>query len=293
VYQLSGIGWQEVWISRPRTPWFYIIWALLYSQLIFVELAIYGRLWHVRLRDLWPVLFRKKVLNTDIVSYAGEAYFFLWAQKRVPHPTRQILGTIKDNAIASMLGSWSAALLLLGGFLYGGQITLLDIIGETTPFYIIGAVPLAAIGLSLLARFRRTIFTLPTRTVLGLIGIHLGRFMLIIYVLQIVQWWIVVPEASLKVWATMLVILTIVNRLPLVPAKDILGAAAVLGISSLLDASQPVIAALLMTQLALNKSANLFLFAGTSIGDRIRNRRSKTAVDPGSRPPDPKTIQAN
>jgi hypothetical protein len=116
--------------------------------------------------------------------------------------------------------------------------------------------------------------------------------MLIIYVLQIVQWWIVVPEASLKVWATMLVILTIVNRLPLVPAKDILGAGAVLGISSLLDASQPVIAALLMTQLALNKSANLFLFAGTSIGDRIRNRRSKNAVDPGSRPPDPKTIQA-
>jgi len=279
IHQLAGIGWREVWESRPRTPWFYVIWAVLYSQLMLVELGIYGRLWQVSLRDLWPVLLRKRVLNTDVVSYSGEAYFFLWAQRRVPHPTGQILGTIKDNAIASMLGSWGAALILLGVFLYTGQIALVDVFGPTTPLYVAGGLLLLAIGSALLARFRKTIFTLPPRTVLTLIAVHAGRFLVIIYVLQIVQWWVVLPEAPLEVWATMLVILTVANRLPLVPAKDVLGAGAVLGVSSLLDASEPVIAAMLMTQLALNKSTHLILFAGTSLLDRMRRGKIPTGAD--------------
>jgi len=270
--QLAEIGLKEVWDSRPRTPWFYIIWVVLYVQLMLVELAIYSRLWPVSARDLWPVLFRKRVLNSDLVNYSGEAYFFLWAQRRVPHPTRQILGTIKDNAIASTIGSWSSALVLLGVFLYTGQIELVDLLGKATPVYVGVGLVLGAVAVSLMAMFRRSILTLPTRTVLTLAAVHAGRFLFVIYILQIVQWWVVLPDAPLSVWATMLVILTIANRLPLIPAKDILGAGAVLGVSSVLSASEPVIAAILMTHMALNKTANLVLFAGTSLGERLRRR---------------------
>jgi hypothetical protein len=104
-YQLAGIGWKEVWSARPRTPWFYVLWAALYFQLPFVESAIYSVVWNVPARHVLAPLFRKRALNQDVASYSGEAFFFAWARNRLDLPDRLIAGTLKDNAIVSSLGS--------------------------------------------------------------------------------------------------------------------------------------------------------------------------------------------
>lgn len=269
-YQLSGIGWGEVWASRPRTPWFYVLWLGLYLQLPLVEAFIYRALWGLPLREgLWPIL-RKRALNQDVVSYSGEAYFFVWARQRLALSDGKIAGTLKDNAIASSLGTWAAAALLIGVFLFTGQIVLADLVGEQDPLYVAAGVVLGAVVIGLGIRFRRTLFTLPPRVVLGLFGVHVGRFVLIAYVLQILQWWVVLPEAPLSVWATMLAVMTIINRIPLIPAKDLVGIGAILGMTQLLAASEAVIAAMLLMRSALDKGLNLLLFGALSVWERGR-----------------------
>ena len=268
--QLSSIGWGEVWASRPRTPWFYVIWLVLYLQLPLIEAVIYRVVWGAPMRTLLPPILRKRALNQDLVSYSGEAYFFGWARRHLDHPDRLLIGTLKDNAIASALATWTAAILLLCVFLATDQIVLTDLIGDASLPYVTAGVVLAAGVVGLGFWFRGTLLTLEPRTVLGLYGTHFARFLVIVYVLQILQWWVVLPEAPLEVWATMLAVITVVNRLPLLPAKDLIGIGAVLGMTGLLEASASVIAAMLLTRSVLDKIANAALFGGTLLIDRIK-----------------------
>lgn len=272
-YQLSGIGWGDVWASRPRTLWFYVIWLALYIQLPLVEALIYRAVWKLPFREVLPPILRKRPLNQDLVSYSGEAYFFMWARRRLELTDRQVAGTLKDNAIASSLGTWTAAVLLISIFLFTGQIVLADLLPEQDPLYVTAGLLLAAVLVTLGIRFRRSIFTLPSRTVLGLYGAHVGRFLLFAYVLQIVQWWVVLPDAPLSVWATMLAVITVVNRVPLLPARDLVGIGAILGMTDLLAASAATIAAMLLMRSVLDKALNLVLFAATYAVDRKRIRR--------------------
>lgn len=267
-YQLSDIGWRDVWASRPTTPWFYVTWLGLYLQLPLIEALIYRALWGLPVREGLPPILRKRALNQDVVSYSGEAYFFVWAQQRLSLSGREIGGALKDNAIASSLATWASAVLLIGAFLFAGQIVLTDLIGNQNPLYIATGVALAAVLIGLGAAFRRTLFTLPMRAVGALFAVHLGRFLAIVYVLQILQWWVVLPEAPFSVWATMLAVLTITNRIPLIPAKDLIGVGAVLGMSQYLAASEAVLGAMLLTRIALDKALNLILFVLTNVWER-------------------------
>ncbi|MEM1125091.1 MAG: hypothetical protein AAGI71_00450 [Bacteroidota bacterium] len=262
-YQLMGIGWREVLTSLPQTPWFYLLYLVIYFQLPLIEALIYRGIWATPWQRLFPVLVRKRVLNMDVLNYSGEVYLFLQAQALSPRPKRFLLGSLKDNAIASGVASVLSMLLMAGGFLLAGQLDLQALVGENNLLYIGVAVVVFAIGAALAVRFRNTVFTLPVPAVAGVFGAHLFRFGLV-FVLQVAQWAVVIPEAPLQVWATMLVIVAFTNRLPLIPAKDLAAAAAILEVSGVYDAYLPAIAGMLLVRIVLDKSMNLFLFTVTS-----------------------------
>jgi hypothetical protein len=259
-YELFGIGWQEVWAALPATPWFYVAWLGLYLQLPLVEALIYRALWKLPLREsLFPLL-HKRTLNQDVVTLLGEAFFFAWARRRLALPDGQIAGTLKDNIIASSLAAWTAIVLLL---LLTGQLLLTTVVAARDPLYLVAFAAATVLVVALGLRFRRTLLTLRPRAVLALFAVHLGRFLLLVYLLQILQWWVVVPEAPLSLWATMLVVITVVSRVPFLPARDLVGIGAILGtpiVPGMLEAS---VAAMLLVRTALDKLCNLALWAAS------------------------------
>lgn len=266
-YQLVGIGWGELWASLPRTPWFYVLWAVLYFQLPLIESLIYRALWRLPVRYGLPVLLRKRVLNNDVAGYSGEFYLYAWARKEVQASASRIMGAVKDNAIASSLGSTLAAVITLAAFVAAGQIALVDLIDNQDPVYVTIGLLVAACLVALLVVFRRTVFTLSLRELMALFGTHLGRN-LAVYGLQILQWWVVFPEAPLHVWATMLAVIIVTTRLPFLPAKDWAAMSAILGMSAVLDAPEAVIAGLLLVHSGLNHATNFILFALASAWER-------------------------
>lgn len=259
-YQLADIGWAEVWTSRPRTPWFYVLWALLYFQLPFVEAGIYRAVWGVPVRDVLVPLFRKRALNHDVASYSGEAFFFAWARKRLSLSDGQIAGTLKDNAIASSLGSWTAVLTLVVTFLLTGHIAAGDLLGDANLLYVALGVGGTAVLIGLGVYFRRTLLTLPPRTVGGLFTVHVGRFLVLNYVLRILQWAVVLPAVPLSTWATMLAVKSLIGRLPLIPSRDLVSTGAVLGMAGTLAAPAATLAAMLLMHTALKKVFNFLFF---------------------------------
>ncbi len=266
IYQLSEIGWSQVWDSRPRTIWFYIAWVGLYFQLPIIEALLYGKVFRTEARRLFLFVLGKRVLNSDVLSYSGEAYFYFKLRQLLPGKDRLILGAIKDNAISSSAAATLSVVILATLFMASGQLVPGDLVGSTAIGYILGGAVVFVVGALLLLRFRKNVFSLPGRAVLRFFLVHVGRFILIVYVLQVLQWWSVLPDTPLRVWAIMLVILSLTNRLPLIPAKDLVGVGIVLGISGLLEASESAIASMLIVRSVLDKGLNLFFFAVTSIG---------------------------
>lgn len=263
-YQLSVIGWKNVWTSLPTTPWFYVTVVAMYVTLPTFEAFIFRSLWWIRVRDSLPVLFRKRVLNNDVLGYSGEVYFFLWAKKRLGLPDKRLFGTIKDNAIMSSFASWSAVVVLLTGLIYSGLLDL-DEIGAVAGdmSMVVAGVAVLVVLVALVILFRKSIFTLDRKALSGLLGAHVSRFLLG-YVLQVVQWWVVLPDLSFSVWAKMLALQVLIRRFPFMPAADLVAMMAILQLIGHMDVPQEVIAAMIAVRLALDKAANFGVFVLTS-----------------------------
>ena len=265
-YQFTDIGWGRVWNALPTTPWFYILLLLMYVNLPIAEVAIYGKAWNATARGLLPVLLRKRVLNNDVLGYSGEAYFSLWAQRNTNLGYRKAFETIKDNTIVSSIASTSVAFLLLAGFFLSGQVKLLTrYLPDETSTVAAGIAVLicvTAVGVT----FRRAIFSLSPSLLLWIGGAHLTRF-LINTGLQVTQWAVVIPEVSVGSWITLLALHIVVNRVPLVPTRNLVFMGAGLELSGALQIPEAALGSMLLAQTLLDRVLNFLTYVGTSALD--------------------------
>lgn len=276
-YRLTRIGWGDVMQALPTTPWFYVTILVMYATLPVAESLIYGAAWGTPPRACLPVLLRKRVLNADVMGYSGEVYLLAWAKQRLDASTRALAMAIKDNLVLSSALSLSTAAVLLAGLLLAGQVAVLDALNNPAPVYLVGGgLALAGVAAALV-RFRRTLFFLPARTVLFIAGVHGGRFV-VNYVLQVVQWWVVVPEAPFSAWATLLALFVVMNRIPLLPSRDLLFAGAGIELAASLGVPTATVAGMLLVRSGIERALNLGLFAGATAWEQ----RHGTPVDPAT-----------
>ncbi len=284
VYQLSGIGWRDVWESLPTQPLFYVLLLAMYFLLPVSESLIYGRLWRVRARNCLPVMIRKRVLNVDVVGYSGEVYLFSWAKDRIAEHPRRIIATIKDNLIVASAASITAASMLLAGFLWTGMIRVSDLVANPNPVYFgIGAF-LVGLLVALGYRFRGVLFALPRRTVAWIGGAHLMRFFLG-YVFQIAHWWVVIPSASFETWAVLLTLSVVINRIPFLPSSDLVFVTAGAGLTPLLGIPVAPVVSMLLVRSAADRLLNLVFFTSTVWRER-QQVYSREDFDAVSRAPE-------
>ncbi|MFO8231863.1 MAG: hypothetical protein R6U20_04275 [Longimonas sp.] len=289
-YQLVGIGWREVLRSLPTTPWFYVTIGVMYAILPLAEVLIYGRAWGLSARESLPVLLRKRVLNTDVVGYSGEVYLFSWARQRAPEAdTRSIALTIKDNLIISSIMSVGSAVLILVVLLATGYVTLDDVMKNPTPGYLAAGGAALALAIALIVQFRRSIFTLPRALILWMVGVHGGRFLLS-NVLQVVQWWVVLPQAPFSAWATLLAVLIVTNRIPLLPSRDLFFAGAGIGMAAGLGIPAATMAGMLLVRSALDRILNTGLFGATLLWERYQETPELTQYMPPPPEHDPDAL---
>ena len=297
-YRLTRIGWGEVMHALPTTPWFYVTILVMYVTLPLAEALIYGAAWGTTPRQCLPVLLRKRVLNTDVVGYSGEVYLLAWAKQRLGASTRALAMVIKDNLVLSSALSLSTAAVLLASLLLTGQVAVLEALNNPAPVYLVGG-GLALTGvLALLVRFRRTLFFLPARTVLFVASVHGARF-LANYVLQVVQWWVVAPEAPFSAWATLLALFVVMNRIPLLPSRDLLFAGAGIELAASLGVPTATVAGMLLVRSGIERGLNLSLFAAATFWERRYGEPvspaalaevAPPAADEASEPPDAASV---
>lgn len=267
IYQLTQMGWGRFWESLPQTPYFYLTIAAMYLLLPGAEVLIYGRIWDMPASESLPLMMRKRVLNADVMGYSGEVFLLAHARKRIDRATREIAGEIKDNLILSSVASILVGVLVLVGMLASGYVALDDLLGDTTPGYVALGGFAFVLVVGLFVRFRGTLFALGTRALGFVFGMHLLRFLLN-SILQVVQWWVVLPNAPFSAWATLLVILVVTNRIPFIPSRDLVFAGVGIEASASLGVPGPAVAGMLLTRSVIDRVLNVGFFVFFTFTDR-------------------------
>jgi hypothetical protein len=270
-YQLSKIGWREVVSSVPRTPWFYVFFIPLYFLLPLTELLIYRKIFAIPYRTLFMGLLRKRVVNKDVMGYAGEVYFTFWVSKASQTPFRRTAGIIKDNALGSLLAVSTWTLIVLNIIVTGGGLSLVsDVQISTLQLAVLNIGFVVLLALLYKSKLSRLVLTLSRQRFAFITAVHLARLVLIAS-LQIIQWKVTVAGVPLDAWMLFLGLQILISRIPILPSRDIIFVG--IGIQLMQLMSIPVLAvtSMLVTASVLDKGLNLILFViGTILPDPPR-----------------------
>lgn len=268
IFSLNQIGWGEVLQNLPMRLEFYILFFLIHFATPFWEVIIYKQFWNFGYKEGLKTFITKKILNAEVVGYSGELYLFTWAKKRFNLKNKAAFGPIKDNSILSSIVSYVTILIIVLVYTFTSDVDILSALKiQAVHLYIVaGILFLIVIGLLL---FRNNVFSIKTRTLWKVIGIHEVRI-LMIYSLEILQWAIILPLIPLQIWFTLMIIKIMTSRVPMLPNRDLIFASLGIEVSKLLNISTAGIAGILLTNSALIKLTNFTLYTFFHIKSAVK-----------------------
>ncbi len=234
VYQIRHVDPREAIALLPRTPSFWLVFALYYFGPVLAEWLIFRRLWRIPASGLFA-LTRKYVGNELLFGYLGEAYFYIWARGRAAM-TGSPFGAIKDVAILSAVVGNVVTLAMLA--IAYPVFTVLDAGTGGRALYLSLAF---LVGSSLAVfLFRRRLFGLPRAELRFIAGVHLAR-VLVVILLAGLMWHLALPGIWFGWWVLLAALRQLLSRLPFLPNKDL----AFAGLATLIAGGQSQIVALL------------------------------------------------
>ena len=268
-YQIYDIGVVNILQSLPRIPAYYLLFLLIYMLLPLSELLIYRIVLPIPAVQGFLAFLRKKILNTDIIGYSGEAFLLVWLRENVPAGTKKVFEVLKDNTIISSVASTFTALALMLIFAGTGTVDFLNFISPTAAYAILAV--LFALLLALIF-FRKRLISMRLGTAFKIYGIHQIR-LIIVYGLEVFNWSLVVPEVPWNVWFTFLALKIIATRIPFLPSQDVLFTAVGMEFSKHLTNSSAAVSAVLLAGNVLSKLISL-LFFGITGAAALKSRKN-------------------
>lgn len=260
--ELSAIGWKELAGSLPDSMWFYLFFLLRFFVLPLSELAVYEIVWSCSLVRHFLVFVRKRVYNFLVMGYSGEAFFMLWARRRLGFADRKILCGIKDSNLLSAFTSNAATafFILVLAFTGGLHMGLAAFPGAEWLFLFafVSAVSLSV----LLLVFRRKLLSIPAGVFSGILTVHAGRLLLMI-LLHTAMYTAAIPEIPPYGWGLFVVMQLVISRVPFIPGQDLVYLGAGLALASLIGAPEAAVAGMLAVEAGLSQLLNAFMFVMT------------------------------
>jgi hypothetical protein len=219
LFELHAMDCQAVLAMVPRSPWFWLAFALFYSVPIVAEWLIYNRIWGVPFAGSLAMV-RKTVSNDLLFGYVGETYLYTWARRAGKTPS-VAFGSVKDVALLSAAVGSGATILV-------GVLTapLLGRLHLGMPGWAIALGIAAVAAPAMVAIFgRKTVFHLPGKLLLQIAAIHGVRSASGI-LLTALLWHLALPDIALSWWVAFSALKLVLSRLPFVSNKELVFAGA-------------------------------------------------------------------
>jgi hypothetical protein len=270
--RLAQLGWVHVWDARPNALSFYVVLLLPFFVQPVADLIIYRNLLGVGQTLPLVVLLRKRYLNSVMLEYSGEAYFFFWAQRNLELKKGILLHAVKDTNFLSAGAGLAIVWLMLLALVASGGVKLPEFLSANSwTFVAIGSVPL--VPCLALVIGGRGVTTLSRGEVASTFAIHLARSVVVLS-LEFALWWLSGALPSAAVCLEFVGLRLLVTRLPLMPSKDLLFVGIGIAAAGLIDVSAPKVASVLVIMTGFNQLLEFVLVGLPWLFDRFQLRRS-------------------
>jgi hypothetical protein len=253
--RLTELGWREIWVSRPGNVLFYVLLVLQFFIQPLGDYCVYRNLWGATNTPPMAVILKKRLLNTFMMDYSGEAYFYFWAQRRLALAPGMLVHSIKDSNVLSAGAGLAMVYLIVLALLASGGLAIPAALGAHLWFYVlVGSVPLILCAGLVLGH--RKLTTLSKGQIAGTFAIHFTRALLVLGI-EFGLWQMSGALPTAVGCLQFVALRLVVTRLPLVPNKDLIFVGA--GIAAAGMAHVPVTA--VATVLVILAAADLVLAA--------------------------------
>ena len=250
--QLSGTDWSDVLRSLPESPWFYLLFLSRFFLQPVVESLCYTAVWAINMFRYFGVFLVKLIMNTSVAGMSGDMYFLLWAVRTLRISYRKAFSGVKDVTLLSAAAANGVAVVVLGGYLLFGDLTLTQKVKPQVLGIIIGVTLVAAVLSLLIVGFRGKVLAVDTRTMWKVIGYHTVRSGGNLVLLGL-QWTAGLPGSVFSAWISLLVVDLLTSRTPFIPAREFLFLSLALAMADTIDAPQAQVTAMFLADTGMRQ----------------------------------------
>ncbi len=254
----------------PGNPGFWLLFVVFYLTQPVGDWVIFRRLWGLPLAGLLPLL-KKRVSNDLLLGYSGEVYFYAWARQHLRLETSPF-GAVKDVTIVSAMVGNLVTLVLLAVSAPMLVAVLPRLSVEVNGWALVGSLGIVVASSLVVVLLRNRVLSLDRGELRFTAGVHLARVLAGLGV-SAVMWHLALPQVALGWWLVLATWRQVVSRLPLLPNKDVVFAAAAV----VLMGGQGGIAALMTLIATLLLVTNIVVAVGLAIGQLATGRASAAA----------------
>ena len=255
LYQLSSIGWGEIWGALPTSPLFYTLSLGFVLAPAIAELFAYQTIAERPAMHHARLFFRKHVLNKAVMNFSGDAYFVQKLSRQEGMDLRRAAIILKDMTIirAFVANSWIA--LLAAAAIALGKSDVLQNIAAISPALVMAVsvfcVSVIGGGLILFRKLTR----LKLTTAAKVAAIYVARSCVIGMIL-VTQWSLAIPGNAMATWFVFLIVFYITKKSPI--GGELVFASVIVSLPGL-GGDTAAVAAMLI---AIAAVAQIFYFTG-------------------------------
>lgn len=257
LYQIYKIGVIEVLKSLPLNPFFYLIFIVIFLTLPFTEYLIYRRFVPLKLLESQRVFHIKRVYNKVFVGYSGEVYLFSWFKKRFKRTSKEVFEFVRDNNTISIIASWIVVAGLSGWLLITDETGLVSKIQDEIRLFLALIFVVIVLFIILATIFRQKLYGLNFKESSYIFSIHSFRT-ITLAVLQVLQWYVVIPLAGFKLLFNFVAIQMVIGKIPFVPNKELIFISLSIYLAQFIELPLEQFTSLLIVNLILEKLFGLF-----------------------------------
>lgn len=257
LYQIYKIGVLDVVKSLPLNPFFYLIFVLIFLTLPFTEYLIYKRFVPLKLLESQRIFHIKRVYNKVFIGYSGEVYLFAWLKKQYKRTKKEVFEFVRDNNTLSIIASWTVVAGLSGWLLMTDETGLVSKVQEEIRLFLAIIFVLIVVFVILASIFRRKIYKLSYYDSSYIFSVHTIRT-IGLSILQVLQWYVVIPNAGFKLLFNFVAIQMVIGKIPLLPNKDLIFIPLSIYLAQFIELPIEQFTSLLIVNLILEKLFGLF-----------------------------------
>lgn len=277
-YGLSHVGWDKIYQSRPASLSFYIVALVPFFIQPLADLFIYRNLLGVgRALPLW-IFLRKRCMNSIMLDYSGELYFFLWARKNLKIKDATLLHAVKDSSVLSASAGLIVLWLMVIVLLVAGVVKIPVVSRGTWWVVAAGSLPLVFAAALFLGHKKLT--QTSRQDMVVTFAMHFGRAVTVMG-LEYLTWLLSATLPSSGDCLKFVALRLLVTRLPLIPNKEIVFIGVGVAAAGLMQVSAPGVAAVLVLMTAVDRIEDLVVVGIPWVLEKFRARRTVAVPQPG------------